>query len=151
MSSRRAFNLTVSQSPGPRGVVHVLGCELQEVYSVVPIADDHALAIGMVRYRHELFIGCYADPDAFPGVHELPALLKAEMHALASAPAQGLEPATEAPSPQSPRSESPRADAPNPGSPRPHAPRPESPRPHAPRPDAPNAGARRTRAPARVY
>jgi WS/DGAT/MGAT family acyltransferase len=96
LSSRRAFNLTVSQSPGPRGVVHVLGCELQDVYSVVPIADQHALAIGMVRYRHELFIGCYADPDAFPGVHELPALLAAEMHALASAPPPGLEPDAEA-------------------------------------------------------
>src|SRR5205823_984027 len=62
MSSPRAFNLTVSQSPGPRGAVSVLGCELQEVYSVVPIADQHALAIGMVRYRHELFVGCYPAP-----------------------------------------------------------------------------------------
>jgi WS/DGAT/MGAT family acyltransferase len=140
MSSRRAFNLTVSQSPGPRGVVHVLGCELQEVYSVVPIADKHALAIGMVRYRHELFIGCYADPDAFPGVHELPALLEEEMHALASAPSPGLEPDADAPSPESPRSDALR----------PHAPSPQSPRPAAPRPDAPNSGAPRTRAPARV-
>ena len=81
----RVFNLTVSQSPGPRGTVHVLGCELEEVYSVVPIPDRHALAIGMVRYRNELFIGCYADPDALPDVHELPALLKTEMRALAGA------------------------------------------------------------------
>jgi hypothetical protein len=52
---------------------------MQEVYSVVPIADDHALAIGMVRYRRELFIGCYADPDALPEIHDLPGLLEAEM------------------------------------------------------------------------
>jgi WS/DGAT/MGAT family acyltransferase len=81
----RVYNLTVSQSPGPRGTVHVLGCELEEVYSVVPIPERHALAIGMVRYRNELFIGCYADPDALPDVHELPAMLKAEMRALAGA------------------------------------------------------------------
>jgi WS/DGAT/MGAT family acyltransferase len=83
LASPRVFNLTVSQSPGPRGIVRVLGCELQEPYSVVPIADGHALAVGMVRYRGELFFGCYADPDALPDVGDLPALLGAELHALA--------------------------------------------------------------------
>jgi hypothetical protein len=63
----------------------VLGCELQEVYSVVPFADRHALAIGLVRYRQELFFGCYGDPDALPELDQLPALLEAEMHALGSA------------------------------------------------------------------
>lgn len=82
MASPRVFNLTVSQSPGPRGAIHMLGCELQEVYSVVPIPDGHALAIGMLRYRHELFIGCYADPEALPDVHQLPALLEAELRTL---------------------------------------------------------------------
>jgi WS/DGAT/MGAT family acyltransferase len=82
MASPRVFNLTVSQSPGPRGAVYMLGSELQEAYPVVPIAEGHALAIGMVRYRQELFIGCYADPDALPEVHDLPALLQAEMRAL---------------------------------------------------------------------
>jgi WS/DGAT/MGAT family acyltransferase len=83
LASPRIFNLTVSNSPGPRGTVRVLGCEMQEVFSVVPIADGHSLAIGMVRYRSELFIGCYADPDALPDVDELPALLDAELQALA--------------------------------------------------------------------
>lgn len=82
MASPRVFNLTVSQSPAPRDALHMLGCEMQEVYSVVPIADRHALAIGMVRYRRELFFGCYADPDALPEIHDLPALLEAEMHDL---------------------------------------------------------------------
>jgi diacylglycerol O-acyltransferase len=86
LASPRVFNLTVSQSPGPRGTLHMLGCELQEPYSVVPIAQRHALAIGMVRYRGELFFGCYADPDALPVVGELPALLEAEIYALAEAP-----------------------------------------------------------------
>jgi diacylglycerol O-acyltransferase / wax synthase len=85
MASPHVFNLTVSQSPGPRGAIHMLGCELEEVYPVVPIAAEHALAIGMVRYRQELFIGCYADPDALPEVHDLPALLEAEMRALRDA------------------------------------------------------------------
>jgi WS/DGAT/MGAT family acyltransferase len=82
MASPSAFNLTVSQSPGPRGSLYLFGCELEEVYSVVPIVQRHALAIGMVRYRAELFFGCYADPDALPSVHALPALLEAELGAL---------------------------------------------------------------------
>jgi WS/DGAT/MGAT family acyltransferase len=82
LASPRTFNVTISQSPAPRGAIRVLGCELQEVYSVVPIADRHALAIGMVRYRQELFFGCYGDPDALPELDQLPGLLEAEMHAL---------------------------------------------------------------------
>jgi hypothetical protein len=85
LASPRAFNVTISQSPAPRGPISVLGCELQEVYSVVPIADGHALAIGMVRYRQELFFGCYGDPGALPELDQLPALLEAELHALGSA------------------------------------------------------------------
>jgi diacylglycerol O-acyltransferase len=85
MATPRQFNLTVSQSPAPRGSLFLLGCELEEVYSVVPIAQGHALAIGMVRYRQELFFGCYADPDALPEIHQLPALIEAELHELGRA------------------------------------------------------------------
>ena len=85
LATSRQFNLTVSQSPAPRGSLFLLGCELDEVYSVVPIAQGHGLAIGMVRYRQELFFGCYADPDMLPEVHELPALLEGELQALGAA------------------------------------------------------------------
>jgi hypothetical protein len=85
MATPRQFNLTVSQSPAPRGSLFLLGCGLEEVYSVVPIAQGHALAIGMVRYRQELFFGCYADPDALPEVHQLPALIHAEVQELGNA------------------------------------------------------------------
>src|SRR3954452_11979591 len=82
MATPRQFNLTVSQSPAPRGSLYLLGCELEEVYSVVPIVQGHALAIGMVRYRQELFFGCYADPDALPVINQLPGLIEAELHEL---------------------------------------------------------------------
>jgi diacylglycerol O-acyltransferase / wax synthase len=88
MATPRQFNLTVSQSPAPRGSLYLLGCELEEVYSVVPITQGHALAIGMVRYRQELFFGCCADPDALPEVHQLPALIEAELQQLARAATQ---------------------------------------------------------------
>jgi diacylglycerol O-acyltransferase len=82
MATPRQFNLTVSQSPAPRGSLYLLGCALEDVYSVVPITQGHALAIGMVRYRQELFFGCYADPDALPEIHQLPALIETELREL---------------------------------------------------------------------
>jgi hypothetical protein len=36
-------------------------------------------------YRKELFFGCYADPDALPDAHELPALIEAELQELGRA------------------------------------------------------------------
>jgi diacylglycerol O-acyltransferase len=87
LAGPRQFNLTVSNPPAPRGSLYLLGSELEEVYTVVPIAQGHALSIGMVRYCQELFISCYADPDALPDAHDLPALFDAELHALAPAAA----------------------------------------------------------------
>ncbi|MEA2355485.1 MAG: diacylglycerol O-acyltransferase / wax synthase [Solirubrobacteraceae bacterium] len=86
LAAPRVFNLTVSQSPGPRGSLYLLGCELEEPYSVVPVAQGHALAIGMVRYRQELFFGCYGDPDALPDLDRLPGLIGGEMRALGALP-----------------------------------------------------------------
>jgi WS/DGAT/MGAT family acyltransferase len=108
LASSRQFNLTVSQSPAPRGSLFLLGCELDEVYSVVPIAQGHGLAIGMVRYRQELFFGCYADPDMLPEVHELPALLEAELEALATTAGR---PVAAAQAPASPVAQAPVARA----------------------------------------
>ena len=79
LAAPRQFNLTVSQTPPPRGSLFLLGCALDEAYSVVPIGRGHTLAIGMTRYHGDLFFGCYADPEALPEVHELPGLLEAEL------------------------------------------------------------------------
>jgi WS/DGAT/MGAT family acyltransferase len=82
-SSARVFNLTVSNIPGPRFTVYMLGAELSEAYPVVPIAEEHSLSIGMFSYRDHMFFGLYADPQTLPEVHELPALLDREITALA--------------------------------------------------------------------
>jgi WS/DGAT/MGAT family acyltransferase len=66
VASPRAFNLVVSNIPGPREPLYMLGCELEEVYPVVPIADHHALSIGMTTTNGEAFFGVYADRDSLP-------------------------------------------------------------------------------------
>jgi diacylglycerol O-acyltransferase / wax synthase len=62
----RAFNLVVSNIPGPREPLYMLGCELEEVYPVVPIADRHALSIGVTTIKDEAFFGVYADRESLP-------------------------------------------------------------------------------------
>jgi diacylglycerol O-acyltransferase len=60
------FNLVVSNIPGPREPLYLLGCELEEAYPVVAIADRHALSIGMTTIKDEACFGVYADCEALP-------------------------------------------------------------------------------------
>jgi hypothetical protein len=71
MASARAFNLVVSNIPGPEGPLYMLGCELEEVYPVVPLADQHAISIGLTTIGDGAFFGIYADPESLPDVEPL--------------------------------------------------------------------------------
>ena len=75
VTSPRAFNITVSNIPGPPAPLYMLGCELDEVYPVVPIPDRHALAIGMTTLGGKAFFGVYADCDTLPDADLLAELL----------------------------------------------------------------------------
>lgn len=80
--SARVYNLTVSNVPGPRVPVYMLGAELAEAYPVVPLSDEHALSVGIFTYREHAHFGCYADPDALPDLGLLPDALCASLLAL---------------------------------------------------------------------
>ncbi len=71
MASSRAFNLVVSNIPGPREPLYMLGCALEEVYPVVPLADRHAISIGLTTIGDGAFFGIYADPESLPDVEPL--------------------------------------------------------------------------------
>jgi diacylglycerol O-acyltransferase / wax synthase len=71
----RAYNLTISNVPGPDVPLYMLGAELTDAYPVVPIAQGHALSIGVFGYGGRLHFGLYADPAAFAQVHELPSAM----------------------------------------------------------------------------
>jgi WS/DGAT/MGAT family acyltransferase len=73
--SPRVYNLTVSNVPGPRVPMYMLGAELVEAYPVVPLSDGHTLSIGMFTYRGAVHFGLYADPQALPEVSSLPLAL----------------------------------------------------------------------------
>jgi diacylglycerol O-acyltransferase / wax synthase len=66
VATPRTFNLVVSNIPGPRERMYLRGCELKEVYPVVPLPDRHALAIGVTNVGEELGFGIYADRESLP-------------------------------------------------------------------------------------
>ena len=65
-ASPRLFNLVVSNVPGPRIPLWMLGCRLQEAYPVVPLAEEHALSIGMTTVGDQACFGLYADSETLP-------------------------------------------------------------------------------------
>jgi diacylglycerol O-acyltransferase / wax synthase len=74
-ASSRAFNLVVSNIPGPQVPLYMLGCRLEEVYPVVPLADEHAVSIGFTTVDDQAFFGVYADSDSLPEADELAAAI----------------------------------------------------------------------------
>jgi len=82
VASPRAFNLTVSNIPGPAEPMYMRGCRLAEAYPVVPISDRHALSIGMTTVGDGAFFGLYADPESLPDLDELAGDIEAEIDQL---------------------------------------------------------------------
>ncbi|HEX3317437.1 MAG TPA: wax ester/triacylglycerol synthase family O-acyltransferase [Solirubrobacteraceae bacterium] len=71
MASPRMFNLVVSNIPGPRIPLWLRGCRLEEAYPVVPLADRHAVSIGMTTVRDDACFGLYADRTTLPDADAL--------------------------------------------------------------------------------
>ena len=66
VASPRLSNLVVSNIPGPSQPMYMLGCELEEAFPVVPLADRHALSIGMTTINGRACYGFYADRERLP-------------------------------------------------------------------------------------
>src|SRR4051795_1990057 len=82
-ASPRMYNLVVSNVPGPRAPVYLLGAECVHVLPAIPLSEGHALSVGVFSLRDRLCFGVYADPDALPQAAELPgAILPAAIEAV---------------------------------------------------------------------
>jgi diacylglycerol O-acyltransferase / wax synthase len=66
IASPRTFNLVVSNIPGPPEPLYMLGCPLEATYPVVPLADRHALSVGMTTVRDRACFGIYVDRETLP-------------------------------------------------------------------------------------
>jgi diacylglycerol O-acyltransferase / wax synthase len=81
-ASPRSFNITVSNIPGPRDPMYMLGCEMEEAYPVVPIADDHAVSIGMTSVGDKACFGFYAARESLPDADRMAAQVDASIEEL---------------------------------------------------------------------
>jgi len=61
--STRLFNLIVTNVPGPQIPLYVLGRELEEVFPVAFLPQNHALAVAIMSYNGRVGFGLLADYD----------------------------------------------------------------------------------------
>jgi len=79
---RHAYNLVVTNVPGPPVPVYLDGALLQESYPLVPLFENQALGIALFSYHGGLFWGFNADWDAMPDLHEFVGMLEREFETL---------------------------------------------------------------------
>ncbi len=67
-ASPRAYNLVISNVPGPSEPLWMRGCRLEGAHPVIPLSERHALSIGLTTIGDGAHFGVYADrvliPDA---------------------------------------------------------------------------------------
>jgi diacylglycerol O-acyltransferase / wax synthase len=90
--STRLFNLIVTNVPGPQIPLYVLGRELEEVFPVAFLPQNHGLAVAIMSYNGRICFGLLADYDSMEDVEVISAgisdsLAELEEAAAAAAPA----------------------------------------------------------------
>lgn len=65
------FNLVVTNVPGPRHSLYLLGARMLEAYPMVPLFVNQGLGIALFSNDGRLFWGFNADWDVVPDLHEI--------------------------------------------------------------------------------
>jgi diacylglycerol O-acyltransferase len=84
-SSQRAFNVVVTNVPGPQFPLYMLGRKLLRIYPQVPLVRNTALGIAIMSYDGTLNFGLLSDFDALPDLDDLAAALRDAIAELAAA------------------------------------------------------------------
>jgi diacylglycerol O-acyltransferase / wax synthase len=66
--STRLFNMIVTNVPGPQMPLYVLGRQLEEVFPVAFLPQNHAMAIAIMSYNGRVCFGLLADYDSIEDV-----------------------------------------------------------------------------------
>ncbi|MCZ7616773.1 MAG: wax ester/triacylglycerol synthase family O-acyltransferase [Myxococcota bacterium] len=77
-----AYNLVVTNVPGPRVPVYLLGARLVEIYPLVPLFANQGLGIALFSYDGRLFWGLDADWERLPDLHDVVLALQHEFAAI---------------------------------------------------------------------
>ena len=88
--STRLFNMIVTNVPGPQLPLYVLGRELEEIFPVAFLPQNHVLAVAIMSYNGRICFGLLADYDTVKDADVIAAGIEtslAELEAAAAATA----------------------------------------------------------------
>jgi diacylglycerol O-acyltransferase / wax synthase len=77
-----AFNMTVTNVPGPSFEAYLLDAPMRAVYPVVPLFSHQGVGIALFSYHGRLFWGFNACWDAVPDLHDLVLAVQLEFETL---------------------------------------------------------------------
>jgi diacylglycerol O-acyltransferase / wax synthase len=64
VARQRAYNLVVTNVPGPQMPLYMLGHKMQEVYPVLPLTDNTTLGVALLSYNGTVGFGFLGDHEA---------------------------------------------------------------------------------------
>jgi len=80
---QRAFNVVVTNVPGPQFPLYLEGRELLDVFPMVPLARSQRLGLALMSYNGALNFGLIGDYDSMPDLEDVARYLAEELQALA--------------------------------------------------------------------
>ena len=66
--SNRAYNVAITNVPGPQRPLYAAGSEMISAYPFSPLVQGQALGIGLTSYQGSMFVGLTADRDALADI-----------------------------------------------------------------------------------
>jgi hypothetical protein len=66
-----AYNMVITNVPGPPRPLYLLGAQLREIYPLVPLFLGQGAGIALFSYDGRICWGFNSDWDAFPDLHDL--------------------------------------------------------------------------------
>jgi diacylglycerol O-acyltransferase / wax synthase len=82
--SRRIFNVVITNVPGPQVPLYAGNAKMMEMFPVVPLVRNQALAIGVTSYDGGVYFGLNGDRDAMPDVGNLARMVEESLEELLS-------------------------------------------------------------------
>ena len=86
VARQRAFNLVITNVPGPQFPLYSLGREMEEVYPVLPLADNTTIGVALLSYNGTIGFGLLGDYDTAPDIGVLAEGIEKSIAELAAEP-----------------------------------------------------------------
>ena len=99
MTRQRAFNLVVTNVPGPQFPLYLMGREMLDPFPMVPLARNQGLGVALMSYHGRLDFGLVGDYDLLWDIEDLAEDVSESLAELADAAGVELEGPEAVPSP----------------------------------------------------